>query len=100
MFTTSLFFPAQSEVPELPIHHALAKAGQLLIQLMSSESIEKVQAWVDRLLTLYPEAKVIGLSAEPMIHDGQLYHDGTLLIFSHFANTQLTCSAQALSHSG
>lgn len=100
MFTTSLFFPAQSEVPELPIHHALAKAGQLLIQLMSSESIEKVQAWVDRLLTLYPEAKVIGLSAEPMIHDGQLYHDGTLLIFSHFAKTQLTCSAQALSHSG
>ncbi len=100
MFTQSFFLPTQADFNTLTQERQLVAAKALLIQVMSSESVESIQLLVDQLLSWYPHAKVIGCSAQPLIHRGQLHQQGTLLIVSQFGSTCLTGSAQAISSSG
>lgn len=100
MFTTSLFLSEHQSLGEVIWDVTLSNPGDKLIQLFSNQSVEQVQALARHLLTLYPDAHIIGFSANQMIHQGEIYHAGTLVMISHFASSQLSSAVQHCSSAG
>ncbi|MGY5651145.1 EAL domain-containing protein [Vibrio cincinnatiensis] len=100
MFTTSLFLSEHQSLSDITWDVASSDSGNQLIQLISSQPVENVQVLADQLLTRYPDAHLIGFSADQMIHQGEICHAGTLIMVSHFAHSQLTTAVQVNTVSG
>ncbi|MEZ9417836.1 FIST N-terminal domain-containing protein, partial [Vibrio sp. 10N.286.49.E1] len=76
-----------NELPKL----AFRKNENLLIQVFSSFEKDSVLAACQVIQSIFPNAKLIGCSANHYISQGAILHQGLYLIVTRFDATSLSC---------
>lgn len=92
MLTASLFIHLAQPFEQALSEFSFSAQGSLLIQLFSSESPARVELLAQQLKQRFPSAHIIGLSSGQVIEHADIHHQGTLLLFSDFHSTRLSCS--------
>ncbi|SUP47026.1 bifunctional diguanylate cyclase/phosphodiesterase [Vibrio furnissii] len=98
MFTSSLFIPAHQS-----LHHALSAfefsaQGQTLIQVFSSLPAQDITPFAEQIVQRYPDAQLVGLSTGQIIHNGDIHHQGTLLLMTQFAEAKVSAAVSRFSN--
>ncbi|WP_136487324.1 EAL domain-containing protein [Vibrio sp. H11] len=92
MLTASLFIPLDQSPDQRLADFSFSAQGSLLIQLFSCESPSQVECLAQQLKRKFPQATIIGFSSGQVIEQGDIHHQGTLLLFTDFHSTRLSCA--------